>query len=124
MENRINIPQGDGNIQKNDYLKNVVDLPRVDNNNKDLKELDSGSGNPAGSSAIPHFRKPEEKKEEQDFWDYFVGLNPEWVLEMLELAFERLRDANNYQDANVILGQIERIKRKYNIETPTHTRNR
>ena len=31
---------------------------------------------------------------------------------------------NNYQDANVILGQIETIKRKYNIETPTHTRNR
>ena len=31
MENRINIPQSDGNIQKNGYLKNVVDLPHVDN---------------------------------------------------------------------------------------------
>ncbi len=67
MENRINIPQSDGNIQKNGYLKNVVDLPLVDNNNKDLKELDSGSGNPAGSSTIPHFRKPEEKRNNKIF---------------------------------------------------------
>ncbi len=43
---------------------------------------------------------------------------------MLEAVFERLRDENNYQDANVILGQIERIKKKYNIDTPTTTPHR
>lgn len=127
--NRINLSPSDNNIKKDAPIKNVnVNIPYVDNTNVDLKSFDGSGGgtggNPSSGSTIPHTAPKTEKKEVDDFWDYFVGLNPEFVLNMLEAVFERLRDENNYQDANVVLGQIERIKKKYNISTPTTTHRR
>ena len=126
--NRINIIPSDSNSNKDNLTKPINgSLPYVDNTNLDLKSFDGGSGggNPPSGSTIPHTSKPKvEEKKIDDFWDYFVGLNPEFVLNMLEVICERLRDDNNYQDANVVLGQIERIKKKYNINTPTTTHRR
>ena len=127
--NMIDLSQSDSNVKKEDPTKNVnVNIPYVDNTNIDLKSFDGSGrgtgGNPPSGSTIPHTAPKTEKKEVDDFWDYFVGLNPEFVLNMLEVVFERLRDENNYQDANVVLGQIERIKKKYNIDTPTTTPHR
>lgn len=127
--NTIDLSQSDSNVKKEDPTKNVnVNIPYVDNTNIDLKSFDESGGgtggNPPSGSTIPPTAPKTEKKEVDDFWDYFVGLNPEFVLNMLEAVFERLRDENNYQDANVVLGQIERIKKKYNIDTPTTTPHR
>ena len=127
--NMIDLSQNDNNIKKDDLTKNVdVKIPYVDNTNIDLKSFDGSGGgtggNPPSGSTIPHTAPKTEKKEVKEFWDYFVGLNPEFVLNMLEAVFERLRDENNYQDANVVLGQIERIKKKYNINTPMTTIHR
>ncbi len=127
--NMIDLSQNDNNVKKDDLTKNVdVKIPYVDNTNIDLKSFDGSGGgtggNPPSGSTIPHIAPKTEKKEVKEFWDYFVGLNPEFVLNMLEAVFERLRDENNYQDANVVLGQIERIKKKYNINTPMTTIHR
>lgn len=121
-QNYIDLSRVSSTDINNQQTKNVVDLPRVDNNNKDLKEFDGG--NPAGNGGSPMLnhvvsQMAEKKKPDVDFWEFYVGLYPEFVLSMLESTFERLRDANNYQDANLVLGEIERIKKKYNIITPT-----
>ena len=50
-----------------------------------------------------------------DFWNYFVDLNPQFVLNMLEVVLERLKEEKKEQDINIVSKQIEEIKSKYNI---------
>ena len=50
-----------------------------------------------------------------DFWNYFVDLNPQFVLNMLEVVLERLKEEKKEQDINILSKQIEEIKIKYNI---------
>lgn len=105
------------NILDEEKLKEAIIL----NTNKDLKSNPDGGGNPGGGFVPPHASSSKESKKE-DFWDYLVDLNAEWVLEMLEKLVQQLVANNDRQNAIYILGEIERIKKRQ--EEHTHSMGR
>ena len=112
------------NTEINTISEKELEEARKNNTNIDLKSDlgDPNGGGPKGGGFVPPHTRQDKESKKEDFWDYLIDLNAEWVIEMLEKLVEQLVANNDRQNAIYILGEIDRIKKRQ--EEHTHSMGR